>query len=145
MRVAAALLALGLVAAAPPAAPPAGKGLVSATAVPVPGTAQRQAIMDAARAHFRKFVPLDIEFVVHRILVRDGWAFIDVLPRRKDGRPIDGRKYFDQGYKPSDGLGTTALLRFNRGTWTVKDMVTGSADRWYCGEAGPALNKVICP
>ena len=137
MRRFAAAAALAIVLAAlPPPAAAQGAG-VSATAAPRPNSAQRRYILDALRPAIERRLGPNVEFVVQDIRVAGGWAFVMAEPRRRGGRPIDGRRYFPN-FDDMDGLTVTALLRF-QGRWTLVDHAIGATDVWYCGRAPRSL------
>ena len=136
-RFAAAAFAIVLAALAPPAAPAAAQGAVSATAAPRPNSAQRRAILDALRPTIERRLGPNVEFVVSDMRVSGGWAFVMANPQRRGGRPIDGRRYFPN-FEDMDGLTVTALLRF-QGRWTLVDHAIGATDVWYCGRAPRSL------
>ena len=136
-RFAAAVFAVVLAALSPPAAPAAAQGAVNATAAPRPNSAQRRYILDALRPAIERRLGPNVEFVVQDIRVAGGWAFVMAEPRRRGGRPIDGRRYFPN-FDDMDGLTVTALLRF-QGRWTLVDHAIGATDVWYCGRAPRSL------
>lgn len=115
---------------------------ISATAAPVRGSAQRRAILDALRPAVQAEIGPEIEFVVHDIRVVRGWAFVSATPQRPGGAPIDGARYFPY-FSEMDGLATTAVLRLERGGWTLVDHAIGATDVWYC-DLGPANLTPSC-
>ena len=137
----AAALALGL---AVPAGAPVQAQPVSATASPGPGSAQRRAILDAIRPAVEAQIGSDVEFVVRRIRVISGWAFVMADPQRRGGRPIDGHRYFPQ-FEYMGGLTVTAVLRFRAGRWRVVQQVTGATDVWFCDMGPPGLTPSCRP
>jgi hypothetical protein len=134
-------------AAAPaqaPAAAPAQSG-VSATGQPVPGSAQRAAIMDALRPAIERKLAGPVEFVIQRIAVRDGWALVIADPQRPGGGKINPRRHFPNevvGFM--DGLTVNGILRFSGGGWTLVDHAIGPTDVWYCGVEGPPSSLTGC-
>ena len=134
--IAATLIAVG---ATTPAA--AQSGAVDATAAPAAGSAQRRAILEALRPAIERRLGPNVEFVVTRIRVANGWAFVMANPQRRGGRPIDGRRYFEN-FEEMDGLTVTAILRFQRG-WILVDQAIGATDAWYC-DGGPSRVVTGC-
>jgi hypothetical protein len=82
---------------------------------PARGSAERQAIMDAMRAHRRRFDPRPVTFVVGRLRVQRGWAWLAVQPQSPDGR--------------SRYEGEEALLRRRSGRWTVAEVMPAVGER----------------
>ena len=141
-----ALAAAGLLAIAPGAMSPApllAQG-VSATASPAAGSAQRRAILDAIRPDVEARIGPDVEFVVRRIRVIDGWAFVLADPQRRGGRPIDGHRYFPY-FDEMGGLTVTAVLRYRGGRWRVVEQAIGATDVWFCDMGPPGLTPSCRP
>src|SRR2546423_5034451 len=69
---------------------------------PKPGSAERQAIVDALRGTDQ------VVFKVHYLKVHNGWAWIDVTPLGKDGKAV--------------AEGGPALLHQEQGSWKVLDL-----------------------
>ena len=111
---------------------------VNASAAAAPNSAQRRAILDALRLAIQQRLGPNIEFVVRDFRVAGGWAFVNAEPQRRGGRPIDGSAYFPD-FDDMDGLTVTALLRFQRGRWSLVDHAIGATDAWYCGRNLRAL------
>ena len=130
MRKLAVFAVLLLTLAPEPAA--AQRGPVNGAVAPVAGSAQRRAILDALRPAIERRLGPGVEFVVHDMRVAAGWAFVSADPQRTGGRPSDGRRYF-RDFDEMDGLTVTALLRFQRGRWSLVDHAIGATDAWYCG------------
>lgn len=79
---------------------------------PAPGSAERQAIMDALREHLRTNLgnlAADVTFEVNHLKVHNGWAWVDVTEKRADGT----------------GDGWDTLLRKEKGRWKVKESPFG--------------------
>jgi hypothetical protein len=95
------------------------RGAVNAQAdsayTPARGSAERQAIMDALRAHRRRFDPRRVIFVVTYLRVQRGWAWASVLPQSPDGRS----HYEDE----------SALLRRRAGRWEVVETMPAAGER----------------
>ena len=109
---------------------------VGATASPAAGSAQRRAILDAIRPGVEAQIGPNVEFVVRRLRVVQGWALVIADPQRRGGRPIDGHLYFPD-FDNMGGLSVTAILRFQRGRWRVVEQAIGATDVWFC-DMGPA-------
>jgi hypothetical protein len=58
----------------------------SGTYTPKPGSAERKAIMDAARVPVESELKKKVVFKVERLKVRAGWAFMMGVPQGPDGR-----------------------------------------------------------
>lgn len=105
---------------------------VGASAQPLPGSRQREAILDALRPAVEAKLGPRVEFVVQTMRVRNGWAFVQAEPQRRGGGAINGRAYFSE-WEHMDGLTTTAVLRYQIGRWNLVDHAIGATDVWYCG------------
>jgi len=82
---------------------------------PARGSAERKAIMDAMRAHRRRFDPRPVTFVVSNLRVQRGWAWLAVQPQSPDGR--------------SRYEGEEALLRRRNGRWAVAEVMPAVGER----------------
>ena len=89
--------------------------LIAAT-TPGSGTPIRKAILEALRP----------------AKVGDGWAFVQVEPQRRGGRPINGRAYPPADWENMDGLTTMAILKYQNGRWYTIEQAIGATDAWYC-------------
>jgi hypothetical protein len=105
--------------------------LIAAT-TPGSGTPIRKAILEALRPAIEAKLGVNIEFVVTSMKVGDGWAFVQVEPQRRGGRPINGRAYFPADWENMDGLTTTAILKYQNGRWYAIEQAIGATDAWYC-------------
>lgn len=56
---------------------------------PQRGTAERKALMDAARPAISREIGGPIEFVVHTLRTDGEWAYMFAQPQRPGGTPID--------------------------------------------------------
>ncbi len=83
----------------------------SSVYAPAKGSKERKAIMDAMRA---KGDDQDRVFVVRRLKVSDGWAWLDANPQSSDG---------SNKYEPE-----SALLQKQGSRWRVLDQPCGEAD-----------------
>ena len=82
---------------------------------PARGSAERKAILDAMRAHRRRFDSRPVTFVVSHLRVQRGWAWLSVQPQSFDGR--------------SRYEGEDALLRRRSGRWTVVEVMPAAGER----------------
>ena len=82
---------------------------------PARGGAERKAIMDAMRAHRRRFDSRPVTFVVSHLRVQRGWAWLAVQPQSPDGR--------------SRYEGEEALLRRRNGRWAVAEVMSAVGER----------------
>ena len=115
---------------------------VTATHPTQPGTAQRQAIVNAIRPAIETDLDPDIVFVARCVQVWNGWALIAAEPRRRDGRKIDPKILAD--WDNRDGIDVTALLRFRYGRWNLVNHAIGATDVWYDGIAPRPLMRSRC-
>ncbi|HSU16294.1 hypothetical protein [Longimicrobium sp.] len=82
---------------------------------PARGSAERAAIMDALRAHRRRFDARPVIFVVNHLRVQRGWAWAAVAPQSPDGRS----RYEEE----------SALLRLRAGRWQVVELMPAFGER----------------
>lgn len=61
----------------------------SGITTPKAGSAERKAIMDALRVPVQKFLKQKVIFVVNRLNLQRGWAFVIAVPEQPNGKPID--------------------------------------------------------
>ena len=99
--------------AAPVARPPAPQADSAYT--PARGSTERKAILDAMRAHRRRFDAQPVIFVVSYLRVQRGWAWLSVRPQSPDGRS----RYEDEN----------ALLRRRGGRWAVAEVMPAFGER----------------
>jgi hypothetical protein len=110
------------------------RGGVNGTAPAPAGSPQRVAILDALRPAVAQRLGADVEFVVNRLDVRDGWALVAARPQHRGGGTIDGVGIFDpDALANMDGVDVTALLRFENGRWALVEHRFGATDVWYVG------------
>jgi hypothetical protein len=114
----------------------------SATAQPAPGSSQRAAIMDALRPAIERDLSAEVEFVVQRVSVENGWALVIADPQRPGGGAIPPPASYAE--EEHDGLTVNAILRFSGGGWTLVDHAIGPTDVWYCGVEGPPRSLTGC-
>jgi hypothetical protein len=113
--------------------------LACALVAAAPASSQRKAVLDALRPAIETKLGPDVEFVILVLRVEDGWAFVMADLQRKDGKPIDGNRYFED-FENMDGLRVDAVLQLKSGRWNVVDFAIGATDVWYC-EVGPKRLK----
>ncbi|HEX8242267.1 MAG TPA: hypothetical protein VF541_02180 [Longimicrobium sp.] len=82
---------------------------------PARGSAERSAIMNALRAHRRRFDARPVIFVVNYLRVQRGWAWAVVAPRSPDGR-----SQFEE---------ESSLLRLRAGRWQVVEGMPAFGER----------------
>lgn len=98
------------------------------------GTAERRAIMDAARQPIAREVGQPVIFVVDVVRTDGNWAYLQAVPHQPGGAPInwDRTRY---GRDIRDGMMSDiamVLLRNRNGRWQVEDHVFGPTDVfWY--------------
>jgi hypothetical protein len=133
-----AAIVVGIVTAGFAAQPAMAQRGVSATANPSAGSAQRRAILDALRPAIERRLGGNVEFVVNRIRVVNGWALVIAEPQRRGGGRINPRQYFSaDDLQAMDGLTINAVLRYQGGRWRLVDHAIGPTDVWYCNPAFP--------
>jgi hypothetical protein len=110
-----------------------GAMLVAAEAAGSLPPAERKAILDALRPVVEEEVGSTVEFVVDKLQVERGWAFVQAEPQRPDGTPIDEAHYYPETWTDMDGLTTTAILKRQGKRWRVVEWRMGATDAWYCG------------
>ena len=110
---------------------------------PARGGEERKAIMDAMRAHRRRFDPQPVIFVVSYLRAQRGWAWLSVRPQSSDGRS----RYEDE----------SALLRRRAGRWEVVESMPAAGERegtpleedcaWFQRLRGrfPSLPRAVLP
>ncbi len=99
---------------------------------PKRGSPERKAILDALRPVMEAQMRGPVEFVIHKLRVVDGWAFVVADPQRPGGTSIDIHEtaFADEaGYM--DGFTTYALLRRKNGVWYLFDHAIGPTDVFY--------------
>jgi hypothetical protein len=114
----------------------AGVATVSAQQVfsPPRGSPERAAILDAVRPAAEVVLHPPVEFVVTKMNVVDGWAFVALNPQRPGGGAIDPRQTrLARNYEAGvvDGLTTYALLLFRNGRWHLIDWAIGPTDLFW--------------
>lgn len=115
---------------------------------PPPGSAERQALMDALRETVRRELGKPAIFQVRELRVLGEWAFADVSPRKPDGTPFDYRgtpmeEAWREGFV-DDGM--YAVLRRREGGWRVVRHAIGPTDvAWIPWEEELRLPRALFP
>jgi hypothetical protein len=102
---------------------------------PKPGSSERKDILDAVRTYVAADLPRPVKFVVHRLNVKDGWAFLAATPQQPDGRPYDYRGSRYQAFIDNEVFDDNlfALLEQGQSRWHVLALVIGATDVPYGG------------
>lgn len=97
---------------------------------PPPGSPERAAIMDAVRAAVGPELKRPVKFLVHRLNLKDGWAFLIATPQQPNGHPFDysGTVYEESIREGAFDDAIDALLRREAGRWRVVTYVIGATD-----------------
>ena len=98
--------------------------------VPKPGSAERKSILDALRVVVEEELDQPVIFVVDRLAVKKGFAWVSAQPRRPNGQRID---YADTPYAEAIAQGAfddgvMALLKLEDGSWVILEYALGSTD-----------------
>ncbi len=97
---------------------------------PQPGSAERTAVLDAARAPVEKDLGQAIIFQVKTLRVTPEWAFLHGIPKRADGKPVDYSKsiYADDAKGDAfSGQAAVLLVRDGAG-WRLVTYSVGFSD-----------------
>jgi hypothetical protein len=97
---------------------------------PPPGSVERRALLDAIRPSMEAKIGPPVVFVVHVIQVWGDWAYVQAVPQRPGGVPIDWSrtKFKDDFAKDFMTDIVMCLLRRNGAQWTVTEFVLGPTD-----------------
>jgi len=98
---------------------------------PERGSSERADILDAVRPAAEAMLHPPVEFVVEKMKVAAGWAFVQLEPQRPGGGRIDPaqtRLAEDAAAGALDGLTTYALLWYRNGRWNLIAWVIGPTD-----------------
>ena len=116
--------------AGPKRAPGGASARRNILSVPKPGSPERKAILDAARAPIQKDLKQRIVFVVRHLATQDGWAFLYSELQRPDGKRIDysRTRYRDAVEAGAFDSGSGVLLRKRGGQWRVVQYALGPTD-----------------
>lgn len=116
-----ALVLLGILDAGPARADPSS---------PAMGSSERRAILKAARQPAQARLHQDVQFRVQQLNVVAGWAFVNAVMQRPDGRPVDYSRTPDAEAARNGGKSNrfVALLRQQGEEWTVVASAVGPTD-----------------
>jgi hypothetical protein len=97
---------------------------------PMTGSPERRALLDAVRPSVEAKIGPPVVFVVHVIHVWGDWAYVQAVPQRPGGVPIDWSrtKFKDDFAKDFMTDIVMCLLRRNGAHWTVAEFVLGPTD-----------------
>ncbi len=85
---------------------------------PSPGSAERMQVLDVMRAKVAELHGFDVVFVVKRMDITKGWAWVHTLPRSRDGR-----SRYEDFY---------ALLHKSNGRWRIAEIPCTEPDNPEC-------------
>lgn len=102
---------------------------------PQPGSPERKDILDGVRAYVATDLPRPVKFLVHKLNVKDGWAFLLATPQQSNGRPYDyqGTRYEEFIQEGLFDDNVCALLERGQSAWHVLALVIGATDVPYEG------------
>lgn len=106
----------------------------SAYTTPKPGSAERAAIMNAARIPVARALGQPVIFVVSVLRTDGRWAYLQAVPQRPDGQPLDWRTtpFAHEWARDAMSDVVMVLLRQERARWMAVDHVIGPTDvHWY--------------
>jgi hypothetical protein len=97
---------------------------------PKMGSAERKAVLDAARIPVEKDLGQEIVFQVTTLRVTPEWAFVHGTPKRPDGKPIDySKSIYAQDVKDGTFGGEAAVLLAREGAgWRLVTYSVGFGD-----------------
>jgi hypothetical protein len=106
---------------------------------PPVGSAERAAIMDAARAPISGALGQDLVFMVEVLNSNGAFAYLQAIPQNRDGSAIDFGTTLMADFWNEGTMGNQAmvLLQQQGGTWTVLDWVMGPTDVYWMGWVEP--------
>lgn len=93
---------------------------------PEKGSAERTAILDTLRGEYTTGSGSAVKFLVHHFKVHRGWAWINVVPLDKSGKP--------------EGEEWPSLLRQVNGEWVIIDLVAIAGPDDPVGPADPSAD-----
>ncbi len=102
---------------------------------PERGSAERAALMDAARPPIEGALGVPVIFVV-QVLNTDGtWAYLQAVPHNPDGSPMDWRRTRLAADWEAGFMSDIAMVLMQRGRhgWHVIDWVMGPTDVFWYG------------
>jgi hypothetical protein len=99
-------------------------------ATPLPGSAERTAVLDAARVPMERDLGQAIIFQVKTLRVTPEWAFLHGIPKRADGKPVDySKSIYAQIADDGAFSGEAAVLLAREGTgWRLVTYSVGFSD-----------------
>lgn len=97
---------------------------------PAVGSAERQAILEAARVPLQQALGQQVQFMVHQLRVGDGWGFMYAQMQHPGGGAIDyaPTTYAEAARQGGVSQDYAALLQRHDGHWTVRAQVVGPTD-----------------
>lgn len=97
---------------------------------PAAGSAERQAILDAARAPLQQTLGQPVQFVVHQLRIGGDWCFLYAQMRHPDGSAIDyaSTSYVEAARQGGVSQDYAALLHRDQDRWAVRAEVVGPTD-----------------
>lgn len=113
---------------------PSPAGAQSKPYTPKPGSFERKLIMDTLRVPVEAKLHKAVIFKVDALRVLNGWAFLDGIPLKPNGKPMDyrGTPYAEAAsYRESWGGSIQALLHKTHGKWHTVTYVIGASDVQY--------------
>jgi hypothetical protein len=104
---------------------------------PATGSAERTAILDAARQPAVNELGKPVQFVVKQIDVLDGWAFLHARMQSPGGQTIDyaGTRYAEADAHGHKSSSYAALLKRQGDAWNVVAYSVGPTDVAWIGWA----------
>lgn len=104
--------------------------VIAESVTPPPGSAERRALLDAVRPPIEAKIGPPVVFVVHVIHVWGDWAYVQAVPQRPGGVPIDWSrtKFKDDFARDIMTDIVMCLLQRNGAQWTVTEFVLGPTD-----------------
>jgi hypothetical protein len=97
---------------------------------PKAGSAERKAVLDAARLPVEKDLGQSVVFEVRTLRVTPDWAFLNGVPVRSDGKPIDySKSIYAQDAEEDSFSGEAAVLLARDGrAWRLVTYSIGFGD-----------------
>jgi hypothetical protein len=97
---------------------------------PKPGSAERSAVLDAARVPVERDLAQPIVFQVRSLRVSPEWAFLHAVPTRADGKPVDyAKSIYAEAAQDGAFSGEAAVLLARDGAgWRLITYSVGFSD-----------------
>lgn len=111
---------------------------------PAAGSSERKAILDAGRIPVEKELGQRVKFRATKFAVCRDWAFLEAMPQKSDGQPIDWTisSYAGDVAEGMCGFHVHALLINKDGQWTVRHYEICATDvpyvTWHKDYGAPA-------